>query len=172
MKILLKRSSPSLVFGEIQFKTPAYAHRVASISHTLLVGIQRAQLWETTWECHKNSEYTYLWSSNTSLSCEHVRDENIYLQEDLCKNVPGISTHNSPELKPTQMCFFCTQLDKQIGIHLHDGLLLAKKKSQPGNASHNMNGWQKPANREVRRKSINCLIPFIWSSRAEKNWLR
>lgn len=45
-----------------------------------------------------------------------VRDENMYLQKELCRNVPGSLIHNIPKLKTIQMLIY-RQIDKQIMLH-------------------------------------------------------
>lgn len=45
-----------------------------------------------------------------------VREEDMYLQRGLCRNVPGSLIHNIPELKTTQMLIY-RQVDKQIVLH-------------------------------------------------------
>ena len=54
-----------------------------------------------------------------------MRGENINLQKVLCRNVAGSLIHNIPKLETIGL-FVCGQMDKQIWLHFHNGILFSK----------------------------------------------
>lgn len=68
-----------------------------------------------------------LWPSNSTTRHLHKRDENIYIQQDLHKNLHSSFIHNNPKLEAVQV-FINRRLNKCTEMYSHNGVILSNKK--------------------------------------------
>ena len=90
-----------------------------------------------------------------------------FRQKVLCRNVLGSIIHNIPKLETTGL-FFCGQMDKQIWLHFHSGILFSKTNKNKTKKQlwymPSMNESQKKkwlSKRSETKRSTYCMIPFM-----------